>query len=525
MPVLDNKTFLAAVREYFTVKFSLKRFLANTGKMTAILLAAIVLTEILHSYNIGRQSIVAVYLLSVLIISRVMPFYLYGFTAAVLATFACDYFASNPRMVFSFESGSPITLLTMLAAAFFMSTITVQMQKQTDLATNREQRAQLLYEINRELLAARSTDAIVSITNDYLTENLNCPVIFYTGDPCLGESVCYAQKPDSDESAAIFHTPEEHARVSEIFARNAQEFLLDTACPVHYVPVVSKEKTLGVIGFYSREAVSGHTGTLLQILTGQVAFALEIQILSDRQSHMRIDAEKEKMRSTLLRSISHDLRTPLTSMLGASSTILEQDALDEKTVKTLVADIKENTQWLIRMVENILLITKISGADLQVTKTPEAAEEVVAHAVAIVRRRFPDYYYHVDIPDEFLLVPMDAMLISQVLINLMENAVKSAPKGSLILVNLKKNGAFAQFSVIDNGRGIPPRILENLFDIHDPRSEPAVDGARGMGMGLSICKTIIKAHDGSIAGGNRAGGGARFSFKLPMEEAEHVEQQ
>lgn len=496
--------------------FSAKHVIKNTAVMAAILLAAILLSELLYFLDIGRQSIVAIYLLAVLVVSRIMPAYIYGIAAAVVFSLACDYFNSAPRMGFSFSAGSPITMFTMLAAAFIMSTITVQMQKQTDLATKREQRAHLLYEINRKLLAARSTGAIVDIANDYLTEHLGCPLVFYTADPFTDTSVCYTQKPDSSEYSDVFHTAEEHGRVHDIFVRGASEAIFISGHKVHYAPVLSRGQVLGVIGFIRDGKISGHNETFFQILTGQVAFALEIQNLSDKQNSILIDTEKEKMRSMLLRSISHDLRTPLTSMIGTSSTILEQESLDKKTVAGLVEDIKENAQWLTRMIENILVITKISDG-MHVSKTPEAAEEVVAHALSIVRRRFPDYDYHADIPDELLMVPMDATLISQVLINLMENSIKNSKRGSLILVNLKKDRSFAQFSVIDNGSGIPPSIAAKLFDVHNPRNEPAVDGARGMGIGLSICKTIIKAHNGSIEGGNRAGSGARFSFKLPLE--------
>lgn len=238
-----------------------------------------------------------------------------------------------------------------------------------------------------------------------------------------------------------------------------------------------------------------------------------------QQQVIRIDAEKEKTRGTLLRAISHDLRTPLTGIFSASSIIEEQaDTLAVSDVRQFASDIKHNSEWLIRMVENLLVVTRISEGDVKIKKTVEVAEEIMAQAVSIVRKRFPECVIIVKAPDEAILVCVDPILISQVFINLLENAVKYSPQGSPVQFNFYKNKGFAQFEVSDKGRGISTQIIDHLFEAYSQKQEYSADAGSGMGIGLSICKTIIDAHDGKITGDNKLDGGALFNVMLPLNE-------
>ena len=228
------------------------------------------------------------------------------------------------------------------------------------------------------------------------------------------------------------------------------------------------------------------------------------------------------MRSNLLRSISHDLRTPLMCISGAVSAILESgDSMDKKTRDKFLANIKDDSQWLIRMVENILSVTRISEGAANVSKVPEAAEEIVAEAVSRIRKRFPDRKITVKVPDELLIVPMDGTLIEQVLINLLENAVKHSKEDSTIEISVKQSGSEAVFEVSDNGEGIAEQDLPSLFESYAPGRKRSSDSSRGMGIGLSICMSIIKAHQGKMEALNKQEGGAIIRFVLPLKEVEH----
>ena len=237
-----------------------------------------------------------------------------------------------------------------------------------------------------------------------------------------------------------------------------------------------------------------------------------------QQERLRAETEKEKMRANLLRSVSHDIRTPLTSIMGATSTILDNPNISPEEQRKLLQDARDEAQWLIRVVENLLSITRIGDAQAQISKEPEAAEEVLGESVRKFRKRFPQINIHVEMPGELLLVPMDAILIEQVLANLMENAVLHGVTTTEILLSAQAEGNWARFSVIDNGRGIPLSELPKLFDGTLRHNESASgDGKRNMGLGLSVCLAIVRAHGGTMEARNLIHG-AEFSFRLPLTE-------
>ncbi len=231
------------------------------------------------------------------------------------------------------------------------------------------------------------------------------------------------------------------------------------------------------------------------------------------------EAERERMRGNLLRAVSHDLRTPLTSILGASSAILENGgALPPERREELVRGINEDAEWLIRMVENLLLITKVEGA-ARIAKRSEAVEEVVAEAVAKFQKHYPSSAIEVSAPEELLLAPMDALLIEQVLFNLFENAVLHG-KAATIALTVSKSGGEALLEVKDDGLGIQKADFPHLFDGYMGRAERASsDNGRNMGIGLSVCFSIIQAHGGRMEAKNIQPSGALFRFTLPLEEA------
>lgn len=240
-----------------------------------------------------------------------------------------------------------------------------------------------------------------------------------------------------------------------------------------------------------------------------------------RQRMVYVEAEREKMRGNLLRAVSHDLRTPLTSILGANSVLMENDdRLSHAQRMQMHREINEDAEWLIRMVENLLAITRIdSDGATKIAKTNEAVEEVVAAAVGKFRKRFPGVRIDVRVPDELLLCPMDAILIEQVLVNLLENAALHARGLTRIEATVTREGTHAQFSVADDGCGIPKDRLQHLFKgTVVPSSEPVDAQKRSMGIGLSVCSSIIHAHGGTLNAVNLPEGGARFFFTLPLEE-------
>lgn len=262
--------------------------------------------------------------------------------------------------------------------------------------------------------------------------------------------------------------------------------------------------------------ISGYPLTFfVMLLIAVVISAMTTQI--KQQEKIRMETETEKMRGNLLRSVSHDLRTPLTSIIGSTAAVMDNDEkLSHEDRMVLLGDVRDEANWLLRVVENILSITRMGGT-AKISKEEEAAEEVVSEAVQKFRRRYPGANVKVRVPNTLLFVPMDAVLIEQVLINLMENAVKHAVNMTQIEVTVTQDGENASFSVSDDGEGIPKELLPVVFDgmIHSEETDSA---SRNMGIGLSVCKAIVIAHQGKITAKNMKKGGAQFTFTLPLEE-------
>ena len=235
---------------------------------------------------------------------------------------------------------------------------------------------------------------------------------------------------------------------------------------------------------------------------------------------LKADSEREKMRANLLRAVSHDLRTPLTTIYGSSSMLLEnQDRLSPADRQDLLRGIRDDAQWLVGMVENLLSVTRLDGGEMRLNKTDTVLEELIDAVLVKFRKRCPEQTVDVIIPDDFVSIPMDAVLIEQVLANLLENAVIHASGMSRLELEVRLEDQAARFFVRDDGCGIPFDRLEDLFTGYLGSSDRQGDAARrNMGIGLSVCATIIKAHSGSIAAHNRIGGGAEFTFTLTMEE-------
>ncbi len=497
----------------------------DTFKTVGLLAAATLLSFVLRGFKIGVQNVIMVYILSVLIISRNTKGYVFGIAASVLSVAAFNFLFIMPYYTLhTIQSGYHITFIIMLLIALITSALTVRIKTQVTLAVGRERRTEVLYEINKKLLVTRGLENIIALTNEYIAKLFNRSVIFYAEDPKQGVKGTLLQSP-ADGDASFLLTEEERAAAHWVFVNGKRAGAgTDTLMGAggFYMPVCSQGRVLGVLGISCAGGLPDHNMRLfLRMIASQVAMALERQYLSDEQREILVESEKEKMRCNLLRAISHDLRTPLTGILGASCVIQESGEGLDKTVRDkLLSNIREDSQWLIRMVENLLSITRINEGTMNVMKIPEAAEEIVAEAISRIRKRFPNQNISVKVPDELLLVPMDGTLISQVLINLLENAIKHSPGNTAIEVNVKKNGNEAVFEVADNGEGIPDSEFPYLFESFVPNGKRSADSSRGMGIGLSICMSIVKAHHGRMEAINKAAGGAIFRFILPLKESE-----
>ena len=258
---------------------------------------------------------------------------------------------------------------------------------------------------------------------------------------------------------------------------------------------------------------------LVMLLIAIMTSTLTTQI--KQQEKIKAESEKERMRGNLLRAVSHDLRTPLTSIYGATSVIIENyDSISKEKQLKLLGEIHEDSQWLVRMVENLLSVTRIDDSVTKVLKEPVVLEELLDSVIVKFNKHYPKQKVTVSVPEEFISIPMDAILIQQVLMNIMENAVIHATGLTQLSLSVQVDNKTAIFEVADDGCGIPDDRINNLFTGYSERdSSVPTDGSRNnMGIGLSVCSTIIKAHGGIIYAKNRPEGGALFGFTLEMED-------
>ncbi len=243
------------------------------------------------------------------------------------------------------------------------------------------------------------------------------------------------------------------------------------------------------------------------------------------QEQVKAEAENERMRGDLLRAVSHDLRTPLTSIYGACSVMLDNydDLPREKHLK-LLQDVCADAQWLVRMVENLLSITRVDGVRVKLAKQDTVLEELTDAVLVKFRKHYPNQTVQISLPEEFVSVPMEAMLMELVLMNLLENAVHHARGMKNLWLKAFVKGNRVYFQVEDDGCGIPEDRLPRLFTGLLPSQTPRDASRSSMGIGLSVCSAIIKAHGGKITARNRPEGGASFCFWLEMEDTDHVKQ-
>lgn len=263
--------------------------------------------------------------------------------------------------------------------------------------------------------------------------------------------------------------------------------------------------------------LSGYPVTFLVML----AIALIMSTLTShlkRQAEALAEAEKEKMRANLLRAVSHDLRTPLTSIIGSVAALRENTAIqDNADLYETLSHIYNDSGWLLNMVENLLSITRIQGADAHVKKSMEVVEEVVSESVARLKKRIPQANIEVHLPEDFIMIPMDAILIEQVIMNLLENAVVHSKSSCPVCLQVSLEAETVKFEVIDFGIGISEDLVHTIFDGSTCGIAGTADSRKGMGIGLSICKTIVMAHGGTITAKNHVQGAA-FIFTLPIEQ-------
>lgn len=491
-----------------------RRNILDFFSTVAIILIAIATSTLLVKLSSSSANVAAVFTLAVLLVARMTEGYGWGILASVVGVFAVNYAFTAPYYKFNFTTaGYPVIFISLLLIAVITSASTGNVKQQALRARASEQRVRRLYDFSQQLARAHNGEQMIQLTMQYLHEQLDCPVLYLKE----ADDIAKNEELMCGEIGGFVSASIEHTAVCDCFDKVCDTGAGTTYAPFaqfRYIPLTCGGNMLGCVGLLLRDRkVADETLEHVRAILAQTGISLERQMLAEDRNRAAMAADREKLRNNLLRTISHDLRTPLTGIIGASAAIEENgEQIGRVETQKLAADIHEDAEWLLRMVENLLSVTRVSQTT-ELKKSVEPAEEVIAEAVLRCKKRFPDAQVRVQLPEEMLFVPMDVTLIVQVLINLIENAIRYA--GTPIDIGLQRNGNTAEFLVRDFGPGIEGNTKDTLFE----SAQAQTDSRRGgLGIGLTLCRSIITAHGGTISQRNHPDGGAQFVFTLPLEE-------
>jgi two-component system sensor histidine kinase KdpD len=431
---------------------------------------------------------------------------------SVLGVAAFDFCFVPPYFNFAVSDTEYLfTFAVMLATGLIISTLTLRVKAHAEAARQRERRTAALYAMSRELAALQTPQAILQAARQHLEGSIGAQANFWLPD----ENGRLTVLPDGEfveRKEGVAQWVFEHGKIAGFGTQTLP------GADALYLPLVGTRGAVGVLGVQRRPGDTLRAPeqlSLLETLAGLIALALERAELAEQAEQGRIQIETERLRNSLLSTVSHDLRTPLASIAGASSTLVERDdSLSRAARRELAESIFDETERLNRLVANLLDTTRLEGGAMTIKKEWQPLEEIVGVVLNRLTRPLRDYRVVTNLPPDLPLLPFDDVLIQQVLINLLENAIKFSQSGSTIELSVEAAPGIVTVTVADEGPGFPPQALVRVFDKFYRIDRQT--GRAGTGLGLSICRGIVELHGGRIWAKNRPGGGAEIHFTLPI---------
>ena len=493
--------------------------LKSLGITLGFMIAATVLGFYFRALNIHETNIVTAYLLAVLLTSRFTRGYCCGIAAAVMAFLLFNWFFTEPYWSLKInDPGNIVTVIIMTITAMITSALTGKVKQAAEEAREKEAESNALYQMTNHLTDAENNEHIASILVETVSRIFSCKAGFVLYEESGEPGTTFLQQCDDGRQV--------HRELQNPLEFKKRMETLHTPCDAGKefsdYPVYGRNMLLAVLRIPTpcSENLTEAQLQLLHSLMENASLALDRLRSLEAQARSRDEAVQERYRGNLLRAISHDLRTPLSGIMGTSEMLMGMTEQEDPRY-SMAKDIYEDADWLHSLVENILNLTKFQDGRLSLSKEQEAAEEVIGAALSVMEKRYPNREISVTAPEQLVLIPMDARLIAQVLINLLDNAVRHTKGSGEISVSLETTSDSAVFTVSDRGCGIPEDALQKVFQMFYTTARNEISGKRGIGLGLSICQSIVEAHGGTIEARNRPGGGAQFLFTLPLEDKNH----
>ncbi len=488
-----------------------------------LLMASTGLGLIFTLFGFSESNIITVFILGVLVISviTVSPFYSgIGSLASVLLF---NWFFIEPKFSFhTYQTEYLVTFGIMLLSSLITGSLANKLKKNAQQSAREAFRAKVLFDTNQLLQKAERSEDVIRITAYQIITLLDKDVIVYTRDEKgnLGKEADFNSSGYSDEDE--FSDDNEREIADWVFHnQQAAGLRLEkySTARAQYHAICLNDYCYGVIAIrLNGIPLETFENSVFMSILGECALALESLRNAEEKEKASIMVRNEQLRSNLLRSISHDIRTPLTSISGNASNLLRHyDQLDPDTLKQIFSDIYDDSEWLVDLVENLLSISRIENGQMELHMSMDVINDVIDEALKHVDRNVCQHHISVDNSDDIILANMDAKLIMQVLINLINNAIKNTQTGSDICIKSEQREDAVIVSVIDNGPGIPDSVKPHIFEMFYTGQSKVADGRRGLGLGLALCKSIIEAHNGKIILKDNTPTGCCFEISLPRE--------
>ncbi len=517
----------------FLQLLSKSQFTLGDWALTAGVLALCVLLGFVFlQLQFSEANVITIFILGVLVISALTGSRVYGLLGSVGGVLLFNFFFTHPQFTFrAYDSSYPITFGVMLLASLITSSLTMRVREQAVHAARKAHRTEALLETSQKLQRAETLEEIIFVSANQMISLLDKTVLFYpAGAEGLQKPRIFLNQQEREAGRiekewALYAAPDEQAVAAWVYKnKRAAGISTDTlpGAKALYLPVKSNNRVFAVVAvaLQPQEEIEPFERSLLSAILNEVASAIEKYQLNENQKNLAMETEKERLRANLLRAISHDLRTPLTGISGNASILLEQEQhLQPAAKQEIYESIYDDSLWLINLVENLLSVTRLDNGSMALNLQPELLDDVIQEALRHINRKKSLHTIGVHLEDDLLMAKMDARLIVQVIINIVDNAIKYTREGSRIEISAKRRQNQVLVEIADDGDGISDQDKEKLFDMYFTANQNKGDSRRGLGLGLSLCKSIINAHGGEISVGDNQPKGTVMAFTLQAEEA------
>ena len=496
------------------------------GKMLLTILAATGISFGFYELGLREANIITIYILGVLLTAIWTRGHLYGAIASLLSVVSFNFFFTEPR--FTFEAHAPdypITFLIMLVASIIASTLATRVKKQARQSAQKAYYTELLMNSSQKLQQGKNEQEIIDIAAQQLSAMLDRPILYALAKK--GKALPFRGTPPEQANDLISSMSIEEKAVADWVVKNnkragATTNTLSQAQNL-YLAVRGLQGVMGVVAIPSKyyPELEVFEKNLMIAILNECGIILERRRFREENQAIEMEKQRERLRANLLRAISHDLRTPLTTISGNASFLMEKSlSLDEEKKQEIYSSIYDDSMWLVNLTENLLSITRIENGTMHLKTNAELLDDVFREALTHLDRQAKEHHISVELPDDLLMAKMDVQLIIQVIVNIVNNAIKYTPPGSNIILRAEKQNGMAAVSISDDGPGISDEAKKHLFDMFYTANIGKPDSRRGLGLGLSLCKSIVEAHGGSISVGDRQPHGSVFTFTLPLQELE-----